>query len=62
MLEEQQAYRHYLGELVRLQAQGKSLGKGWLDLLRPSQDDGRDATEIVSDVVSRAGITLEGVE
>lgn len=61
LLEEQQAYRYFLSELVRLEAQGKTFGKGWFDFIRPSQRDERDAAEIVSDVVARAGITLREV-
>lgn len=61
LLEEQQAYRYFLSELIRLQAEGKTFGKGWFDFLRPKPEDTRDAAEIVGDVVRRTGITLRGV-
>lgn len=62
LLEEAQAYRYYLSELIRQQAQGRTFSTSWLEFVKPERVEHRDVDEIVEEVVSRAGITLEGVE
>lgn len=50
-------YREFVTESLRLMGQGKSLTAKWWDTVRPKLQI--DPEEVVSDLVSRAGVKLK---
>ena len=57
--EERLSYRVYMSESLRLQGEGKHLTRSWMDIIRPEQEDTRDAGEIAEDFMRRAGLRYE---
>lgn len=58
-LEQEQLFRVYVAESVRLMAQDKYLTASYYDLIKPKRKaDKRSAQEIVDDIVEKAGLTL----
>lgn len=55
---EEKAYRIYVTESLRMIPQQKYITKGLSDIISPRTEPDRDAGEIVSDVISRAGLVV----
>ena len=52
-------YREYVTESLRLIPRNRYLTKGLLDIIHPRTEPEMDAGEIVSDVISRAGLVVK---
>ena len=56
--QKEMAYRVYVTESLRLMPQQKCLSKPFADIINPSRESEADADEIISDVISRAGLVV----
>lgn len=59
LIQDELGYRFYLSELLRLQAQGKTFGKSYLEMRDSEPQEERGVDEIIADVVESSGIILE---
>lgn len=64
---EEELYRSYLAETVRLAGEdiarltgGQYLAKSWSELISPEMPDERSGDEIAADVIRKAGLKLKG--
>ena len=53
------AYRHYVANSLRLIPESKYIQPTLYELLNPQPEDDRSADEIVSDIMTRAGLVFE---